>query len=118
MSLSERLAIYLTARPAQWVDGRELAKVAGAYAWRSRCSDLRKPPFNLTIENRQRKQQTLLGETVTVSEYRLVPAELPTDMTNSFVLPQLTQNSCFCASLGDDRPCGWCDGPTRDTETL
>ena len=50
-----RVAAYFQARPNQWIDGRELAKVGGAYAWRSRVSDCRKPPYSLTIENRVRR---------------------------------------------------------------
>lgn len=98
MTLCARLAAHFSARPGQWIDGRELGQIAGAYAWRSRVSDLRHPPFNLTIENRQRKLTTLLGETVTVSEYRLTVSG---------------PSGCCCASLGDDAPCGWCDGPDR-----
>ncbi len=67
-SLNEKLAAYFKSRPNVWLDGRELSKVAGAYAWRSRISNLRKPPFNLTIENRLRRERGF-----TVSEYRLVP---------------------------------------------
>ena len=68
MSLAKALADYFAARPCQWIDGRILAGIGGAYAWRSRCSDLRKPRFGMTIENRQRK----VGR-VTISEYRYVP---------------------------------------------
>ena len=64
----ERLADYFRARPGQWIDGRELGAVAGAYAWRSRVSDCRRPPHSLTIENRQRAQNGAV-----VSEYRYVP---------------------------------------------
>jgi len=65
-SLCDRLAAYLTAGAGQWIDGRDLALVAGAYGWRTRVSDLRRPPYNLTILNRQRKEGRC-----TVSEYRL-----------------------------------------------
>lgn len=81
MTLCARLAAYFAARPGVWVDGERLATVAGKYAWRSRCSDLRKPPFNLTIENRQRVIVSSTGRRYKVSEYRLVRksavAELP-----------------------------------------
>jgi hypothetical protein len=93
------LAAHFSARPGQWIDGRELGQIAGAYAWRSRVSDLRHQPYNLTIENRQRKEQTILGELYTVSEYRLTVSG---------------PSGCCCASLGDDAPCGWCDGPDRE----
>jgi hypothetical protein len=74
MSLCQRLADYFAQRPGQWVDGRLLADVAGAYAWRSRCADLRRPPFSLTIENRQRTMRSSTGRKFKVSEYRLVPS--------------------------------------------
>lgn len=67
-----RVADYFKARPNQWIDGRELAKVGGAYAWRSRVSDCRKPPYSLTIENRVRRVD-IGGESYSVSEYRWVP---------------------------------------------
>ena len=70
MSLNDQLERYFKARPNVWVDGMALAQVAGSYAWRSRCSDLRQR--GLTIENRQRK----VGRRV-ISEYRLIePWEL------------------------------------------
>ena len=55
MTFAARLAAHFRNKPNQWLNGLELAGIAGAYAWRSRCSDLRKPPFNMAIENRQRK---------------------------------------------------------------
>lgn len=69
-SLVETLAAYFRARPRQWIDGLALAQVAGSYAWRSRLSELRRPPFTMTIENRQYKRDRF-----TVSEYRFVPEE-------------------------------------------
>ena len=72
-TLCDRLAAFFKARPGAWIDGRELADVAGAYAWRSRVSDLRREPYYMAIENRQRK----VGE-YTVSEYRFaVPEAAP-----------------------------------------
>jgi hypothetical protein len=65
-SLCDRLAAYFKARPDQWIDGRELGTVAGAYAWRSRVSELRRAPYDMAIENRQRRVGGF-----TVSEYRL-----------------------------------------------
>jgi hypothetical protein len=55
-----------------WLDGREIATVAGAYAWRTRLSELRKPPFGLTVENRQTRIKTETGR-YTISEYMYVP---------------------------------------------
>jgi hypothetical protein len=71
-SLCDRLAAHLKARVGQWIDGRELATVAGAYGWRTRVSELRRAPYNLTIENRQRREGRY-----TISEYRLCPSEEP-----------------------------------------
>ena len=67
LSMVARLAEYLTERPNQWIDGRELAQIAGAYAWRSRVSDARRK-FAMVIENRERKVNGY-----TVSEYRYLP---------------------------------------------
>ena len=59
--------------PNQWIDGLEVAKVGGVYAYRTRISDCRRAPFNLTIENRQRMVEHLAtGRKYKVSEYRLV----------------------------------------------
>ncbi len=74
MSLTDRLDAYFRARPNVWLDGLELAKVAGSYAWRSRCSNLRQR--GMTIENRQRRPEYARGRATgqVVSEYRYVPA--------------------------------------------
>lgn len=61
-----RIAALLLAHRGEWVDGRQIAAVGGAYAWRTRVSDLRKAPWFLTVENRQR----WTGRSV-VSEYRI-----------------------------------------------
>ena len=74
MTLCTRLAEYFRRFPNTWIDGRALSHVAGSYAWRTRVSDLRKPPFNMAIENRQAKHRTERGPYV-VSEYRYVPAD-------------------------------------------
>ena len=74
VSLCDKLAAYFSARQGQWIDGLILATVAGSYAWRSRCSDLRKPPYRMVIENRVRTVQQN-GRTFKVSEYRYQPAK-------------------------------------------
>lgn len=66
-SMCARLARYLIARRGEWVDGRELSKVGGYAAWRTRISDLRQAPWLLDIENRVYN----VGK-AKVSEYRLV----------------------------------------------
>ena len=73
MSLNERVAAYLRAREGQWVDGWELARVGGYAAWRWRVSDLRKPPYNLVIENKV-TVVTDGSRRFKVSEYRLIDA--------------------------------------------
>lgn len=52
-NLTKAVADLLTQRAGQWVDGRELARVGGTYAWRSRVSDARRQ-LGLPIQNRQR----------------------------------------------------------------
>lgn len=66
-TLNDKLASYLEQRPHQWIDGRELAQIAGVYAWRSRVSNLRRGR-GMTIENRVRHLPNLK-----ISEYRYVP---------------------------------------------
>src|SRR5688500_13163041 len=72
-TLIARLARHFRSRPGEWQDGRRLAEIGGMYAWRSRCSDCRRPPYNMTIENRQRRMPAASGGTYVVSEYRYVP---------------------------------------------
>lgn len=63
----DRLADFLRAHADRWIDGRQLAQIAGAYAWRTRLSDCRLQ-LGMAIENRVRRE----GH-VKVSEYRYVP---------------------------------------------
>ncbi len=69
----QRLAALFLRHPGVWLDGRQLATVAGFYAFRTRCSDLRKPPYNLTIENRVRRLKDSAGKPYKVSEYVYLP---------------------------------------------
>jgi hypothetical protein len=71
-TLTTRLAAFLRQHPNCWIDGLDLARIGGAYAWRSRISGLRRSPFLMQIENRQRRVRGS-ARTVTVSEYRYVP---------------------------------------------
>lgn len=68
----EQLAAYFRARPGQWIDGERL-EFAGKYAWRTRVSDCRKPPFNMRIDNRVRR---VPGSGRKISEYRYTPTEV------------------------------------------
>lgn len=70
----EVLAEFFRARPGEWHDGMQFASFAGSYAWRTRLSELRRAPFLMTIENRQRTARRPDGATFTISEYRYLPA--------------------------------------------
>lgn len=72
LSLTGRLAQFFDERPNRWINGLELAGVAGSYAWRTRVSDLRRAPFFKNIENRVRRGTRPDGSTYAVSEYRWV----------------------------------------------
>lgn len=74
MTLTDRLAKFFRERPEIWIDGRVLAQIAGAYAWRTQASRLRREPFRMTVENRQRRITRPDGSAFTVSEYRYQPA--------------------------------------------
>jgi hypothetical protein len=74
ITLTERLAAYFRHTPETWIDGLELARIAGSYAWRSRTSDLRRAPFSMDIQNRVRTVEIEPGRWVKVSEYRYVPS--------------------------------------------
>ena len=64
------VATLFHARPNVWINGLDIAKVGGVYAWRSRLSDLRKPPYRMVIVNRVRR---LPGRSTRVSEYKYEP---------------------------------------------
>ena len=70
-SLNDQLANYLKANPHQWIDAKHLARIAGAYAWRTRISNLRQHPYHMAIRNRLRRIPTgHPGHYCTASEYR------------------------------------------------
>ncbi len=68
LSYRQQVANHFKARPRIWINGLEIAKFAGAYAWRSRISDVRRVD-GLNIENRLRSN----ADGVVVSEYRYNP---------------------------------------------
>jgi hypothetical protein len=72
-TLTVILGEFLRARPNQWVDGRQIAKIAGFAGWRARISDLRKAPYAMTISNRQRNVRVDEHTTFRVTEYRYEP---------------------------------------------
>ena len=59
------------AYPNQWIDARNLQRVGGNMAWRTRVSDARRLD-GMRIDNRYRR----VGDLV-VSEYRFVPPSQP-----------------------------------------
>ena len=65
-NLTDRLAEFFRRRPNEWIDGDRLRLVAGKYAWRTRLSELRFPPYHMDIVNRPR--------TVTAVDIRFVDA--------------------------------------------
>lgn len=73
---TQAVADLFRSRPGEWLDELEIARAGGAYAWRSRVSDVR-TQLGMVIENRQRK----VGKR-TVSEYRFLrqPRELDADV--------------------------------------
>ena len=71
MSLTDRLAAYFRQRPNTWIDAHALVPIAGFAAWRTRLSELRKPPYAMVIENRTHRDR---ANQITRSEYRFVPA--------------------------------------------
>ena len=69
---TDRLAALFASRPGEWIDGLTLSGIAGAYAWRTRLSELRRQPHCLNIQNRQRRVERSDGMSFVISEYRLV----------------------------------------------
>ena len=49
MTYRDAVAAYFKAHPGVWIDGLELARVGGAYAWRTRLSECR--VAGMDIEN-------------------------------------------------------------------
>jgi hypothetical protein len=72
-TLTDQLAEFFRRRPGQWIDGVVLAQIAGRYAWRSRVSELRRPPYSMRVQNRQRHVRAGDMAKWTVSEYRYLP---------------------------------------------
>lgn len=73
VSRAARLAAYFRERPHTWIDGQRLGPIAGLYAWRTRLSELRRPPFNMRLENRLRSVRRDDGTHFIVSEYCYLP---------------------------------------------
>lgn len=73
VTLTAKLAAFFRERPGVWHDGRVIAGVAGYAGFRGRISDIRRPPFNMRVENRTRRPRGRDGIRFTVSEYRYIP---------------------------------------------
>jgi hypothetical protein len=73
-SFNDKLEAYFRARQGEWINGMELAKVAGCFAWRTRVSDVRLR--GLAIANRQRRLRNAQGKVYVVSEYAYQPVSL------------------------------------------
>ncbi len=72
MSLTEKLAALFRNRPHEWVNGYELMRVGGSFAFRTRVSELRMPPYRMVIENRQERHKSD-GRKWTETFYRYCP---------------------------------------------
>jgi hypothetical protein len=64
----DRVAAYFKAKPGQWIDGLEIARVGGVYAYRTRISDCRQE-LGMTIENKVIR----LDDGTRASLYRYLP---------------------------------------------
>jgi len=69
-TLNNRLEDFFHHHVNEWVDARQLQRVAGMFAWRTRVSNLRYAPWNMKIRNRTRRVLKADGGWMTVSEYR------------------------------------------------
>ena len=72
-TLTAKLARHFEQHPNTWLDARGLLSVAGFGGWRTRVSDLRKPPYSMVIENKV-STRVIEGQRITDSFYRYVPA--------------------------------------------
>ena len=77
----DRVATVFKARPNEWIDGVDLEKAGGKYAWRSRVSDCR-TDLGMDIQNKQVMMKPphhspWLFKPYKVSLYRYVPAAEP-----------------------------------------
>lgn len=70
-TLLDAVADLFRAHPNKWIDAHELQRVGGAFAWRTRVSDVRKR-YGWVIENRTSRGKDAAGHVWTVSEYRRV----------------------------------------------
>lgn len=74
-TLRQNVIALLKSRAGQWVDGHELAKAGGTFAFRTRISEARRLD-GLDIVNRTRRIRLANGDHFTVTEYQYRPASL------------------------------------------
>ncbi len=101
MSLCQQLAAYFEARPNRWIDARHLLPIAGYAAWRTRLSQLRRPPYNMTIENTWSDVENQDGTKYRHSMYRYVPAAVPRPSLGNG-LPRSVERMASPGRLFDD----------------
>jgi hypothetical protein len=87
-SLAAKLAAFFHRHPNTWQDGKTLSLIAGGYGWRTRVSDLRRAPFNMVIENRQR--QVKVGDEVMILSEYCFRADVRTEEDATASAPTLT----------------------------
>ena len=68
MTLTDRLERFFREHAGTWIDGKDLAGIAGTYAWRSRVSNVRER--GLVIQNRQRRIKIGKDRHYVISEYK------------------------------------------------
>jgi hypothetical protein len=85
-TLTDKLEAFFKARPLTWIDGEQLGKVAGKYAWRSRVSDLR-TSRGMCMMNRQDHLRAVDGSRFTISWYRYVPPVGQLDLLSTTARP-------------------------------
>jgi hypothetical protein len=70
-SACSRLAKALLAKRGDWIDGHELARIGGFFAFRTRLSELRDAPWHLDVRNQTRHVKGEDGRHFIISEYRI-----------------------------------------------
>ena len=68
-----QLAVFFLARPNQRISAVDLMPLGGLCSWRTRLSDLRKPPYNMDIRNETRTQRRADGTAFKASFYTYQP---------------------------------------------
>ena len=67
-------AAYFRARPNLEISALELMNLRACLSFRTRISDLRFPPYDMDIRNRQETKEAANGSMVRRSFYRYVPS--------------------------------------------